>query len=103
VTCADGRRRAPTAGYDPRIPYGLGVQAVSVAGHRRSATRRFLGGGSPAAARIAIAVLTNQSRSDPNPVLDDPLRPPWCRDLTVSAVRPPPDIAAVRSRTGFRA
>ena len=65
--------------YGPSVPYGLGVQAVKVAGHLSLGhSGRFLG--SRAVLRwlpdeqLAIAVLTNQSRSDPNVVLVDLLR-----------------------------
>lgn len=63
-----------TARYQPRIPYGLGVQTVSVAGHPALGhSGRFLGARAVVRwlprERIAIAVLTNQSRSDPNLVL----------------------------------
>ncbi len=68
---ADVLRTAP---LKPRIPYGLGVQAISVDGHATLGhSGRFLG--ARAAFRwlpgehIAIAVLTNQSRADPNLVL----------------------------------
>jgi D-alanyl-D-alanine carboxypeptidase len=62
------------AGYQPRVPYGLGVQAVTIAGHRSFGhSGRFLG--FRAAMRwlpddeIAIGVLTNQSRSDLSPLV----------------------------------
>ena len=61
---------AGTAGYAPRVPYGLGVQAVPIDGRRtvghsgrllgfRAAVRHL-----PADA-TTVAVLTNQSREDP--------------------------------------
>jgi D-alanyl-D-alanine carboxypeptidase len=64
---ADAQR---TARFDPRIPYGLGVQLVSLDGHRalghsgrltgfRSLVRHLPREG------ITIAVLTNESRHDP--------------------------------------
>ncbi len=63
-----------TARFHPGIPYGLGVQTASVDGHPALGhSGRFLG--ARAVVRwfprehIAIAVLTNQSRSDPNVVL----------------------------------
>jgi D-alanyl-D-alanine carboxypeptidase len=63
-----------TARYRPRIPYGLGVQAVSVnglptLGHSgrllgfRSLMRYFPG------QNVSIAIVTNQSRADPAPLL----------------------------------
>jgi CubicO group peptidase (beta-lactamase class C family) len=62
------------AGYEPRVPYGLGVQAITIAGHRSFGhSGRFLG--FRAAMRwlpddeISIGVLTNQSRSDLSPLV----------------------------------
>lgn len=68
-----------TARYEPRIPYGLGVQTVSVGGHPALGhSGRFLGARAVVRwlprERIAIAVLTNQSRSDPNIVLANLLK-----------------------------
>jgi D-alanyl-D-alanine carboxypeptidase len=59
-----------TEPFDPRLPYGLGVQAVPIAGHRALGhSGRLLGTRSVVRwlpdERIAIAVLTNQSRTDP--------------------------------------
>jgi D-alanyl-D-alanine carboxypeptidase len=64
-----------TTRHAPRIPYGLGVQTVPVAGHPALGhSGRFLGARAVVrwlpGERIAIAVLTNQSRSDPNVVLE---------------------------------
>ena len=63
-----------TAQYAPGVLYGLGVQSVEVDGHPTLGhSGRFLG--ARAAMRwlpdeqIAISVLTNQSRSDPNAVV----------------------------------
>jgi D-alanyl-D-alanine carboxypeptidase len=61
------------AGYRPRVPYGLGVQAVLVDGQRTFGhSGRFLGFRSVMRwlpdEGVAIAVLTNQSRSDVNPI-----------------------------------
>jgi hypothetical protein len=67
---------ASTAGYNPRVPYGLGVQAFPIngrlaVGHSgrllgfRSAVRHFPGDG------VTIAVLTNQSRTDPGILVAD--------------------------------
>ncbi len=68
-----------TARYQPRIPYGLGVQTTPVDGHPALGhSGRFLG--ARAVVRwlprehIAIAVLTNQSRSDPNVILANLLK-----------------------------
>jgi D-alanyl-D-alanine carboxypeptidase len=65
-----------TAPYHPRVPYGLGVQAFDIAGRPTLGhSGRFVG--TRAAARwlptehIAIAVVTNQSRSDPAPLVAD--------------------------------
>ena len=62
---------ARTARYTPAIPYGLGVQAVTIDGHPTLGhSGRFLGSRAAVrwlpSERIAIAVLTNQSRTDPN-------------------------------------
>jgi D-alanyl-D-alanine carboxypeptidase len=77
------------AGYRPRVPYGLGVQAIVVDGHRTFGhSGRFLGFRSVMRwlpdEGVAIAVLTNQSRADINPLvarliriaLPEPGRPP---------------------------
>ena len=68
-----------TARYQPRIPYGLGVQTTPVDGRPALGhSGRFLG--ARAVVRwlprehIAIAVLTNQSRSDPNVILANLLK-----------------------------
>ncbi len=68
-----------TAKYKPAIGYGLGVQSIEVEGHPTLGhSGRLLG--FRAVVRwlpdegIAIAVLTNQSRTDPNLVLRDLLR-----------------------------
>ncbi len=65
---------ALTAGYRPRVPYGLGVQAFSIAGRPSYGhSGRLLGFRSvvrhiPSEA-LTIAVLTNQSRADPAQIL----------------------------------
>lgn len=81
---ADTLRTAP---LKPRIPYGLGVQATNVDGFPTLGhSGRFLG--ARAVVRwlprehIAIAVLTNQSRADPNVLL---------ASLLKLAVQPQPD------------
>ncbi|MFL5673598.1 MAG: serine hydrolase [Chloroflexota bacterium] len=63
-----------TATYKPRIPYGLGVQSIVIGGHPTLGhSGRFLGARAVVRwlpqERIGIAVLTNQSRSDPGVVL----------------------------------
>jgi D-alanyl-D-alanine carboxypeptidase len=68
-----------TARFDPRVPYGLGVQAMPVGGHLTLGhSGRFLGARAVVRwlprERIAIAVLTNQSRSDPNVILANLLK-----------------------------
>ncbi|MEO8438574.1 MAG: serine hydrolase domain-containing protein, partial [Chloroflexota bacterium] len=70
---------ARTAAYKPGIAYGLGVQSVAIAGHRTLGhSGRYLG--ARAAIRwlpdeqMAIAVVTNQSRSDVNAIVADLLR-----------------------------
>jgi CubicO group peptidase (beta-lactamase class C family) len=67
------------AGYEPSIPYGLGVQALDVSGIRTLGhSGRFLG--FRAVVRyvpeddIAIAVLTNQSRVNPGVIVQSLLR-----------------------------
>jgi D-alanyl-D-alanine carboxypeptidase len=65
---------ARVARYAPRVAYGLGVQSVVVAGHPTLGhSGRFLGARAVVRwlprERVGIAVLTNQSRTDPNPVL----------------------------------
>jgi D-alanyl-D-alanine carboxypeptidase len=67
---------AATAGYNPRVPYGLGVQAFPIEGRLsighsgrllgfRSAVRHVPG------EALTIAVLTNQSRADPGVIVQD--------------------------------
>jgi D-alanyl-D-alanine carboxypeptidase len=67
---------AATAGYSPRVPYGLGVQSFSIdgrptVGHSgrllgfRAAVRHLPG------EATTIAVLTNQSRADPGVIVRD--------------------------------
>ena len=65
---------ARTARYKPGVAYGLGVQSVTVDGRPTLGhSGRFLGARAVMRwlprERIAIAVLTNQSRSDPNVIL----------------------------------
>lgn len=82
----DAERTAP---FRPRVPYGLGVQVIEIAGQPTYGhSGRFLG--ARAALRylprsgIAIAVLSNQSRSDIAPLVADLIRlvlpaPAGCR------------------------
>ena len=68
-----------TAPYRPAIAYGLGVQVVLVDGHQTLGhSGRFIGARSAvrwvADEGISIAVMTNQSRSDPNLIVADLLR-----------------------------
>ena len=79
-----------TAKYHPTIPYGLGVQSVQVGGQRALGhSGRFLGTRVVVRwlpdSRIALAVLTNQSRRDVNVVL---------ADLLKVALQPQPDCGA---------
>ena len=68
-----------TVGYKPTVAYGLGVQVIDLDGRRsfghsgrllgfRSAVRYLPDG------NVSIAVLTNQSRVDPGPILRSMLR-----------------------------
>jgi len=68
-----------TAPYKPAVAYGLGVQSVTIAGHPTLGhSGRFLG--ARAAVRwltdehVAIAIITNQSRTDTNAILADLLK-----------------------------
>jgi D-alanyl-D-alanine carboxypeptidase len=68
-----------TAPYRPPIGYGLGVQAVTIDGHPTLGhSGRFLGARAAArwlpTERLSIAVVTNQSRSDPNALVADLLK-----------------------------
>jgi D-alanyl-D-alanine carboxypeptidase len=83
---------AATARYNPRVPYGLGVQAFDIGGRPTLGhSGRFLGTRAAArwvpTERIAIAVVTNQSRSDPAPLVADLL----------AIVLPPPVPAVLPS------
>jgi D-alanyl-D-alanine carboxypeptidase len=67
------------AAYDPRIAYGLGLQSVLVNGRATLGhSGRFLGARAVVRwlpqERIGVAVLTNQSRTDPSKVLSSLLR-----------------------------
>jgi D-alanyl-D-alanine carboxypeptidase len=68
-----------TAPYKPAVAYGLGVQSVTIGGHPTLGhSGRFLG--ARAAVRwltdeqIAIALITNQSRTDTNAIVADLLK-----------------------------
>ena len=77
-----------TAPFEPSIPYGLGVQAATVDGRPTLGHSGRLLGSRTAfrwlpGERVAIAVLTNQSRADPNLIVRALLRvalgvPPEC-------------------------
>ena len=63
-----------TAAYKARVPYGLGVQLIDIDGHRTLGhSGRLLGFRSAVRylpdVDVSIAVLTNQSRVDPGPIL----------------------------------
>jgi D-alanyl-D-alanine carboxypeptidase len=63
-----------TAAYKARVPYGLGVQLIDIDGRRTLGhSGRLLGFRSAVRylpdADVSIAVLTNQSRIDPGPIL----------------------------------
>ena len=93
-----------TAVYKPRVPYGLGVQSVTVGGwpaigHSgrllgfQGVMRYFPGKG------IAVAVLTNQSRADPAVIVNGLVRivapPPLPPPLLVPSPWPSPVCAGV--------
>jgi D-alanyl-D-alanine carboxypeptidase len=68
-----------TAPYKPTVAYGLGVQSVVIAGHPTLGhSGRYLGARAAIRwvtdERIAIAVVTNQSRSDTNKIVVDLLK-----------------------------
>jgi D-alanyl-D-alanine carboxypeptidase len=70
---------ALVARFRPRIPYGLGVQAATIGGFETLGhSGRFLGARSAVrylpAEGLAIAVLTNQSRTDPGVIVRELLR-----------------------------
>jgi hypothetical protein len=76
-----------TAPYKPAVGYGLGVQSVGIASHPTLGhSGRFLGARAAVRwltdERIAIAVITNQSRTDTNALL---------ADLLKFALKPQPD------------
>jgi D-alanyl-D-alanine carboxypeptidase len=63
-----------TARYDPRVPYGLGVQVVAIGGRATVGHSGRLLGARAAVRhlpieRTTIAVLTNQSRADPGVIV----------------------------------
>lgn len=70
---------ALTAAYSPRVPYGLGVQAISIDGRQTLGHSGRLLGFRAAVRHIpgestTIAVLTNQSRADPGVIVEGLLR-----------------------------
>jgi D-alanyl-D-alanine carboxypeptidase len=76
-----------TAAYKARVPYGLGVQLIEIDGHRTLGhSGRLLGFRSAVRYlpddRVTIAVLTNQSRVDPAPILRSLLRVALTPDRT---------------------
>ena len=82
-----------TAPYKPTVAYGLGVQSVRIAGHPTLGhSGRFLGARSVIRwltdEHVAIAVVTNQSRTDTNVLL---------ADLLKLALRPQPDCITCRA------
>ena len=100
-----------TAPFKPSIPYGLGVQAATVDGRPTLGhSGRLLG--SRTVVRwlpeqgIAIAVLTNQSRNDPNLVVRALLRVVLGAPVGLLGLRPPTDPStdsgAVREPTYAR-
>lgn len=86
-----------TAGYHPPIPYGLGVQAPLVNGYRTYGhSGRLLGFQSVVRylpdQRLTIAVLTNQSRSNPGVIVRELLKvvlPPVLPPASVCDTCPP--------------
>jgi D-alanyl-D-alanine carboxypeptidase len=97
---------ADTSALHPPIPYGFGVQAVSIAGHPTLGhSGRFLGARAAVRwlprERVAIAVVTNQSRKDPGALVADLLKvlyPPVVQALPVTPGAPSlaPTPAATR-------
>ena len=87
-----------TASLHPAIPYGFGVQAVSIAGHAALGhSGRFSGARSVVRwlplERVAIAVVTNQSRKDPGVLVADLLKmlyPPVIHSLPITLGAPSP-------------
>ena len=84
---------AATAALKPRIPYGLGVQAIDLDGHLAYGhSGRLLGFRSLVRwipdERMAIAILTNQSRTDPAII---------ARSLLRIALRPSTECAICRA------
>ena len=70
---------AATGARKATLPYGLGIQSIDIAGRRALGhTGRLLGFRSIVrwlpSEGVAIAVLTNQSRTDPAPIADSLLR-----------------------------
>ena len=85
---------AATGARKATLPYGLGIQSVDIAGRRALGhTGRLLGFRSIVrwlpSEGVAIAVLTNQSRTDPAPIADSLLR------LALAPAAPPAAPPAV--------
>jgi D-alanyl-D-alanine carboxypeptidase len=73
-TIAQMTDASKTVGYKATVPYGLGVQVIDIDGRRTFGhSGRLLGFRSAVryipAGDVSIAVLTNQSRVDPGPIL----------------------------------
>jgi CubicO group peptidase (beta-lactamase class C family) len=88
---ADGTTTRP---YRPRVPYGLGVQMIDLAGHPTLGhSGRFLGFRSLVRwlpdEGVAIAVLTNQSRTDPAPIASTLIRIALGTRVIAAAVEAP--------------
>jgi D-alanyl-D-alanine carboxypeptidase len=74
TTIAQMTDATTTVGYKATVPYGLGVQVIDIDGRRTFGhSGRLLGFRSAVryvpAGDVSIAVLTNQSRVDPGPIL----------------------------------
>jgi D-alanyl-D-alanine carboxypeptidase len=85
---------AATGARKATLPYGLGVQSIDIAGRRALGhTGRLLGFRSIVrwlpSEGVAIAVLTNQSRTDPGPVAESLLRLALAPPTTPPAVPSP--------------
>ncbi|MEP6639931.1 MAG: serine hydrolase domain-containing protein, partial [Chloroflexota bacterium] len=84
---------ARTTVYKPGVAYGLGVQSVAIGGHRTLGhSGRYLGARTAIRwlpdEQVAIAVVTNQSRSDVNVIV---------ADLLKLALSPQPDCITCRA------
>jgi D-alanyl-D-alanine carboxypeptidase len=84
-----------TASFKPTVPYGLGVQAATIDGRSTLGhSGRLLGSRSVVRwlpdERIAIAVLTNQSRNDPNLIVRELLNVAFGTPPACAGCPPPP-------------